>query len=210
MSRTYQSMHHFRMWQIERDMNMTDEVSTNCECGKFLKQNCTINRRQFLFASSATAATIMVTIPIGVGKSQEVPAIVSTYPRKKIANLSDLLQDVPIDFEYPDEGDYAGSMLVKTGVQCGGGVGNQRDIVAFNLTCTHQGGDMTDSYKPEHKALGPCPLHLSTYDVTRHGILISGQAYQSLPQVLLELEGDEIFAVGMFGLIYGRYDNLAS
>ena len=44
--------------------------------------------------------------------------------------------------------------------------------------------------------------------VLRHGILVSGQAYQSLPQVLLELDGDDIYAVGMFGLIYGRYDNL--
>ena len=26
--------------------------------------------------------------------------------------------------------------------------------------------------------------------------------------VLMELEGDDIYAVGMFGLIYGRYDNL--
>ena len=58
------------------------------------------------------------------------------------------------------------------------------------------------------KALGPCPLHLTTFDLTRHGIFISGQAYQSLPQVLLELEGDDIYAVGMFGLIYGRFDNL--
>ena len=29
-----------------------------------------------------------------------------------------------------------------------------------------------------------------------------------LPQVLLELEGDEIYAVGIFGLIFGRFDNL--
>ena len=29
------------------------------------------------------------------------------------------------------------------------------------------------------KALGPCPLHLTTFDLTRHGIFISGQAYQS-------------------------------
>ena len=57
-------------------------------------------------------------------------------------------------------------------------------------------------------SLGACPLHLSTYDLTRHGILISGQAYQSLPQVLLELAGDDIYAVGVFGLIFGRYDNL--
>ena len=53
-----------------------------------------------------------------------------------------------------------------------------------------------------------CPFHLSTFDLTRHGILISGQAYQSLPQVLLEVKGREIYAVGMIGLIFGRHDNL--
>ena len=189
---------------------MNDLNSQSCECQKIDKKGCTINRRQFLFASGATTVTVMITVPSLPGMTEEVPALVSSYPRKKIANLSDLTQDVPIDFDYPDEGDYAASILVKTGVKCGGGIGNKQDIVAFNLTCTHQGGDLTDTYKPEFKAIGPCPLHLSTYDLTRHGLLISGQAYQSLPQVLLELEGDEIFAVGMFGLIYGRFDNLAS
>jgi arsenite oxidase small subunit len=96
------------------------------------------------------------------------------------------------------------------GKEAGGGVGKDKDIVAFNMTCTHQGGDMTDGYKAEHKVLGPCRLHLSTYDLTRHGILVSGQAYESLPQVLLEVDGDDVYAVGMFGLIYGRYDNLIS
>jgi len=62
----------------------------------------------------------------------------------------------------------------------------------------------------EHRIMGSCPLHLSTYDVTRHGIIISGQAYESLPQVLLELDGDDIYAVGMMGLIYGRNQNLMS
>ena len=81
-------------------------------------------------------------------------------------------------------------------------------MVAFNYTCTHQGGPLQGTYKAADKALGPCPLHLTTFDLTRHGIFISGQAYQSLPQVLMELEGDDIYAVGMFGLIYGRYDNL--
>jgi len=49
---------------------------------------------------------------------------------------------------------------------------------------------------------------LSTYDLTRHGIIVSGQAYQSIPQVLLELDGDDIYAVGMMGLIFGRNKNL--
>ena len=141
---------------------------TRKDCGCKDKKSCTIDRREFLFASSAV--TVMVT--------------------------------------YPDEGDYSDSLLVKLGVNAGGGVGPEQDVVAYNLTCTHQGGPLYDTYKGETKSLGPCPLHLSTYDLTRHGILISGQAYQSLPQVLMELEGDDIYAVGMFGLIYGRYDNL--
>ena len=97
---------------------------------------------------------------------------------------------------------------MKRGVPGGGGIEPQRDVVAFNYTCTHQGGELTGTYKADNKSLGACPLHLSTYDLTRHGILISGQAYQSLPQVLLEREGNNIFAVGVFGLIFGRYDNL--
>ncbi len=80
--------------------------------------------------------------------------------------------------------------------------------MAFNTVCTHQGGPLGASYKAATKSLGACPLHLSTFDLTRHGILISGQAYQSLPQVLLEVKGDEIHAVGMMGLIFGRHANL--
>ena len=101
-------------------------------------------------------------------------------------------------------------MVVKLGVKAGGGLGKDQDIVAYNYACTHQGGDLSGSYKAETKSLGACPLHLSTYDLTRHGILISGQAYQSLPQILLEIEGDSVYATGIFGLIFGRENNLHS
>ena len=94
------------------------------------------------------------------------------------------------------------------GVKAGGGVGSGQDVVAFNYACTHQGSTLDGTYKGATKSLGACPLHLSTYDLTRHGILISGQAYQSLPQVLLEVDGDDIYAVGIFGLIFGRNNNL--
>ncbi len=169
---------------------------------------CLMSRRNFLLTSGATTATVMVVLNAGPGLAQQVPATVATYPRKLVARLGELKQDVPVDFTYPDEGAYAESMLVKLGVPAGGGIGPGRDIVAFNYTCTHQGGPMSGTYQAGDKALGPCPLHLSTYDLTRHGILISGQAYQSLPQVLLELDGDDIYAVGIFGLMFGRYDNL--
>ena len=167
-----------------------------------------MSRRKFLLTSGITTATVMVAMNAGTSLAREVPGVVATYPRKLIGKLSELKQDEPLDFDYPDEGAYAEAMVVKLGVEAGGGIGPNRDVVAFNYTCTHQGGSLEGTYKGETKSLGACPLHLSTYDLTRHGILISGQAYQSLPQVLLELEGDNIFAVGVFGLIYGRYDNL--
>ncbi len=99
-------------------------------------------------------------------------------------------------------------MLVKLGTPAGGGIGPDQDVVAFNAVCVHQGGPLSGSYKGQTKTLGACPLHLSTYDLTRHGILVSGQAYENLPQVLLELDGDDIYAVGVMGLIYGRHDNI--
>ena len=167
---------------------------------------CLMTRRQLLLTGGIATSVVMVGIP-GMSEAQ-TPAAVATYPRKLIGKLSELETDVPLDFEYPDEGQYAESILVKLGARAGGGIGPDEDVVAFNYTCTHQGGPLQGTYQPADKALGPCPLHLTTFDLTRHGIFIAGQAYQSLPQVLLELDGDDIYAVGMFGLIYGRFDNL--
>ncbi|MEO1314784.1 MAG: arsenate reductase (azurin) small subunit [Pseudomonadota bacterium] len=166
---------------------------------------CLMNRRAFLLTGGIATTVVMVGVP-GMPEAQ-TPAAVSTYPRKFIAKLSELAADEPFDFEYPDEGAYAESILVKLGQRAGGGIGPGEDVVAFNYTCTHQGGPLQGTYQASDKALGPCPLHLTTFDLTRHGIFIAGQAYQSLPQVLLELDGDDIYAVGMFGLIYGRFDN---
>lgn len=183
------------------------EQLSRAEIAKKIGHKCLVSRRNFLIASGVTT-TVMVTINRGTTFAQEVPATITTFPRKFVAKLSDLKLDQPIDFTYPDEGAHADSMIVRMGTRAGGGIGPGEDVVAFNYACTHQGGSLFGSYKKDTKSLGACPLHLSTYDLTRHGILISGQAYQSLPQVLLELEGDDIYATGIFGLIFGRYDNL--
>tara|TARA_R110000787_G_scaffold265768_1_gene371839 strand:+ start:5406 stop:5990 length:585 start_codon:yes stop_codon:yes gene_type:complete len=178
----------------------------NGEAEKAGTRACLINRRAFLLTGGIATAMVMIGIP-GLAAAM-APAVVATYPRKFITKLSSLKVDEPFNFEYPDEGQYAESILVKLGREAGGGLGPDKDVVAFNYTCTHQGGPLQGTYQAADKALGPCPLHLTTFDLTRHGIFISGQAYQSLPQVLMELEGDNIYAVGMFGLIYGRFDNL--
>jgi arsenite oxidase small subunit len=191
-------------------MNNTTPVeftASRKEIAKRIGHKCLVSRRNFLIAGGVTT-TIMVTMNPGTPMAAEVPATMTTLPRKLIAKLSELKPDEPVDFTYPDDGEHAESMIVKLGTRAGGGLGPDEDVVAFNYACTHQGNSLSGSYKKETKSLGACALHLSTYDLTRHGILISGQAYQSLPQVLLELEGDDIYAVGIFGLIFGRMDNL--
>ncbi len=169
--------------------------------------DCAISRRRFLVAGTTAVATLTVVLNIP-GQAEGQQAAVVRYPRKKIGQLSRLKNDKPVSFSYPDNGKQSFSMLVKLGTPAGGGVGRGRDVVAFNSTCTHQGGPLGSSYKAATKTLGACPLHLSTFDLTRHGIIVSGQAYQSLPQVLLEVKGDNIYAVGLMGLIFGRHDNL--
>lgn len=171
-----------------------------------------LTRRQFLLYSGSTAvAASTISISLFPGSAQAADARVVGYPRKLIAKLSEMKDNVPVDFNYPDELANSSAMVVKMGgVQAGGGIGPKRDVVAFNYLCSHQGGPLQGSYVADgpHRILGQCPLHLSTYDLRRHGIVVSGQAFESLPQVLLELDGDNIYAVGMMGLIFGRHKNL--
>ncbi len=169
-----------------------------------------VTRRRFLLGSGAVVATtIMLPALPGMGGSA-LAAEIALYPRKLISSLSKLKVDEPTIFKYPDEGRNSISLVVKLGEEAGGGIGPDMDIVAFNTLCTHMGGYMSSTYLADEKVLGPCPFHQSTFDLTRHGIIVAGHATESLPQVLLELDGDNIYATGLIGLIYGRYDNLKS
>lgn len=132
----------------------------------------------------------------------------SRYPRKKVGRVSALKVDEPVKISYPGEHQNHKALLIKLGVPALGGAGPEKDIVAFNALCTHQGGPLEDRYNAEYKVLGPCEFHLSTFDLTRHGMITQASATQNLPQVILEVEGDDIYAVGMQGLIYGFPDNL--
>lgn len=132
----------------------------------------------------------------------------SRYPRKKVGKLSALKQDEPVKISYPGNHENHKALLIKLGVPALGGVGSQKDVVAFSALCVHQGGPLEDRYNAKEKIMGPCEFHLSMYDLTKHGMITSASATQNLPQVVLEVEGDDIYAVGMQGLIYGFPDNL--
>lgn len=164
-----------------------------------------LNRRQFLLTGSgAIAATFLLSVP---GVKGLVEAAGVQYPMKKIAEISELKNDVPVLFSYPFKDVYSQNLLIKLGVPAYGGVGKGQDIVAFNTLCTHMGGFIT-KYNAEHKVLGACPLHLSTFDPRRHGMVVSGHGTSDLPQIVLEVKGDDIYATGIIGLVFGKTDNL--
>jgi|TARA_B100002003_G_C14086559_1_gene522668 arsenite oxidase small subunit len=167
-----------------------------------------VTRRRFLMASGGVTATSMIlsALPGMVG---ELRAEVVDYPRKKIAQLSDLKPDTQVHFNYPDKDPlHSFSFLVKLGTPAGGGIGPDRDVVAFSALCSHMGGILMGIYQKSDKIAGPCPLHLTTFDLTKHGMVVAGHATESLPQVVLDLDGDDIYATGILGLIYGKRDNL--
>ena len=171
-----------------------------------------LSRRDFLLAGSAGALTVLLgdLFPGRVlAADSKRPVRFAGYPRKKVGQLSKLAPDKPLEFVYPDEGPHSISFLVKLGKPGGGGIGPDKDVVAFNSLCTHQGGTLRGAYRADHKVAGPCPLHLTTFDLRRHGMVVAGHATEMLPQVVLELEGDDIYAVGVLGLIYGYPSNTA-
>ncbi len=160
------------------------------------------NRREALILGGSAIA-VLTTYGTGAGAQELVS---SSYARKVIGKLSELQQGVATSFNYPT--DDIENVLVMLNEEAGAGAGEARNIVAFNTICPHMGGYMDAStFKPKHSVLGPCPLHLSTFDLSKHGMVVSGHSAASLPQIVLEIDGDDIVATGVMGLFYGYNRN---
>ena len=143
----------------------------------------------------------------GTGDAVVTPMLATAHPRVKIGTVSALNVGDVIDFNYPTE--QSAASLVKLGRPAAGGVGDDQDIVAFGTDCTHMGCPLAGTFKVEHGILGPCGCHFTTFDLARRGSVVLGQATENLPQVLLDIDGDDIYAVGTLGIFYGFRDNLA-
>lgn len=168
-------------------------------------------RRQFLFLSNTALVTLAMPRFLRGGPGAEALALqLASYPRSRVGRLSALRIGEPVPFQYPFEHPNCANFLYRLGVPAAGGIGSEQDVVAFNSLCPHQGGPLGGRLDAEHQVLGPCPLHLSTFDLTRHGMLISGHATEGLPQIVLELQGDDLYATGVMGLVYGFHNNLAA
>ncbi len=182
---------------------MDKESSENCDIPSGI-----VSRRQFLRLSGT--AIIALTLPAALrkpGMPAQLQAQRVEYPRQVIGRLSELETNAPVSFRYPWDHAQSQNFLIRLSERAGGGVGPDQNIVAFNASCTHQGGPLSGQFHGDLGVAGPCPLHWTTFDLTRHGMVISGHATQGLPQIILETEGDNIVATGVMGLIFGYFDN---
>jgi len=181
--------------------SMTDPSSGDSGC---------VSRRSFLAASGSVSTVLLGHVFPGRVRGDERTSVeLTTFARQQIGRLSELPMGQGTAFRYPDNGELSNCLLVKTGENSGGGIGPGQAVGAFSGRCTHMGGSLEGDYKPEHRVLGPCSLHLTTFDLTRHGMVVAGHATQALPQIVLEADGDDIYAVGVVGLLYGRASNPA-
>jgi len=169
-----------------------------------------LTRRGFLKLSGGGGVAAAVTlVPFASANAQTSPADPSKttldYPSKAVTASQKLLAGTPLSFSYPDE--RSPCTAIKLGSPVPGGVGPDRDIVAYSNLCTHMGcptiyDNNTKTFK--------CPCHFSEFDAEKAGQMICGQATENLPRVLLRYDEatDTVSAVGVDGLIYGRQANI--
>jgi arsenite oxidase small subunit len=148
-------------------------------------------------AGAATAGIVIAT------SDDDDEAGAEGYPRKRIASTSELRGGKPVSFAYPGEGQ--ASLVVDLGAEVPGGAGDDSSIVAFSILCQHMGCPV--AYREEEKDF-LCACHQSRYDPAREGVVIQGVSQRPLPRIALEIDGEDVFAVGVDGLIYGYRDNL--
>lgn len=169
-----------------------------------------VTRRQFLKVTGGTAAGVSVAGSI-VSPAQAAPAHADAgrttlpFAPKTVAHVGQLQVNVPVSFLFPDAS--SPCAVLKMGAPVPGGVGPDRDIVAYSTLCTHMGCPV--AYDAGARAF-KCPCHFSIFDPEKAGQMVTGQATENLPRIVLDYSAKDgtVKAVSVEGLIYGRQSNL--
>jgi arsenite oxidase small subunit len=169
-----------------------------------------LSRRDFFkvsggLAAGAGLATGAIPNAAHAATGADAGNTVLPYPRKALTAVAQVKVGQPVAFTYPD--DSSPCTLLKLGTPAEGGVGPERDIVAFSTLCTHMGCPVAFDAK---SSCFKCPCHFSTFDAEKGGQMICGQATENLPRIVLQYDAGAgtVSAVAVNGLIYGRQSNL--
>lgn len=163
-----------------------------------------VGRRKFLGGASLAAAGAAASTLTARQAKAAPPAARVDYPSNRLANISELKLNQPVNVSYPDSN--APGVLLKLGKRVPGGVGADADIVGFSTTCPHKGFPL--NYNSADKTLN-CPGHYSRFDCEAGGQQTWGHATQNLPQYVLRVDDKgDIYAEGVDELLYGRLSNV--
>ena len=169
-----------------------------------------LNRRFFLqsggTAAVAVGSAIIPIHPAEAATPARAPgASVLPYPRKAVGKASAMPVNQVVSFAYPDAS--SPCVAIRMGSPVPGGVGPDKDIVAYSSLCTHMGCPV--AYDGATKSF-KCGCHFSIFDPEKNGQMVCGQATENLPMVRLNYDArtDAVTAVGVEGLIYGRQANI--
>lgn len=182
-----------------------DEQEVNAKSG------AKVSRRIFMVSSGSAAAVASASLlPTGAANAA-TPATASAgattlaYPKLAVGKAGGMPVNQAVAFNYPD----ASSMCwaIRMGTPVPGGVGPNKDIVAYSGMCTHMGCPV--AYEADTRTF-KCGCHYSIFDPEMNGQMVCGQATEDLPQVMLEYDAktDGVRAVVINGLLYGRQSNV--
>lgn len=102
--------------------------------------------------------------------------------RKRIASLRDLPIASAVTFDYP--GDLDPCLLIRM---------DERTLAAYSQQCTH----LSCAVVPRiAEGVLHCPCHEGDFDL-RTGRNIKGPPPRPLPKILIEVHGDDVYAVGI-------------
>ena len=168
-----------------------------------------LNRRFFLKSSGTAAAAVGAAVipsqPAHAAQPGAAGATTLPYPTRAIGKAAAMPTNQAVAFAYPDAA--SPCVAIRMGTEVPGGVGPNRDIVAYSAQCTHMGCPV--AYEPGTRTF-KCGCHFSMFDAENAGQMVCGQATENLPMVRLRYDAgtDTVAAVGVDGLIYGRQANI--
>lgn len=166
-----------------------------------------MSRRSFLKAGGGVAAglTAGITTVHAQTTTADVGRATLPYPPKLVSQAKTMPVNSAVAFNFPDE--LSPCAAIKMGKAVPGGVGPDRDIVAYSTMCSHMGCPVVYD---EPTRTFRCPCHFSTFDAEVSGQMVCGQATENLPEIVLKYDAkdDTITAVAVNGLLFGRQANV--
>lgn len=143
-----------------------------------------LDRRGFMKTMVGAAGLFAIsTLPWGVLAAKELTSKTKkTYPKLKIIDVSRLKVGESAEFAYPNE--HESALLIRLG---------ENDYKAYQNACTHLKCPVFWSREDEKLV---CPCHHGFFD-PKTGIPTAGPPKRPLPEIVIAVEGNVIYATGV-------------